>query len=234
MNKLIQLELKRNNIKPYNKAVVIIAVIMLGIIYLMAAIPRIDPSQADIEVTSYEFLININNVINMAIFIILSSVMYSKFIVEEYTGKKAILILTCPVSRKSILNSKIFLVFSYTVASMFVSGAIILTIFFSTESIFHICTDVLSLKTIISGFLSLACYSIITGLCSIAPLWFGFVKKSATKTIVASVIISVILCQILSVTIKYNFIIYILLIVGGLVALYYRNKLIKNVEDMEV
>lgn len=234
MNKIIKLELKRNNIRQYNKAVMIITAIMLGMIYLMVAIPKIDPSQADMELMSYEFLININNVISMAIFIILSSVIYSKFVVEEYTGKKAILILTTPVSRKSIITSKIVLVFLYTIAAMFVSGLVTLVVFFSTESIFQICTDALTVKTIIRGILSLICYSIITGLWSVVALWFGFVKKSTTKTIIAAVIISVILCQILSLTAKYHFIAYILLVVGAVVAFYYRSNLVKKVVDMEV
>lgn len=47
MNKLIRLELKRNSLKPYHLTVIIITVVIFCFLYLLAAIPRIDVSDAE-------------------------------------------------------------------------------------------------------------------------------------------------------------------------------------------
>ena len=49
MNQLIVLEWKRNRMFPYHIAVMICGVVMLAFQYLMAAVPHIDPAEADIE-----------------------------------------------------------------------------------------------------------------------------------------------------------------------------------------
>ena len=49
MNKLIKFELKRNSLKTYHIAVVIITVVILSFLYLLAAIPQIDAADSDTE-----------------------------------------------------------------------------------------------------------------------------------------------------------------------------------------
>ena len=62
---------------------------MLGFQYLMAAIPYMDPTEPDAELFSqYPFLMGITCLVCMAIFSILSAVMASRFVVEEYSGKR--------------------------------------------------------------------------------------------------------------------------------------------------
>lgn len=107
MNKLIKFELKRNRLKTYHIAVVIITVVILSFLYLLATIPQIDAADSDTEMfMSYDFIIGLGNIISMAVFSIMSSVMASKFIVDEYTGKKAILLFCYPVDRKKYWTPK--------------------------------------------------------------------------------------------------------------------------------
>ena len=76
MNKLISLEVKRNRLRPYYIAVLIGGFILLAFHYFMAAIPLIDPTEADIAMfSSYDFLFNLNHLVSMAIFGILGAVM---------------------------------------------------------------------------------------------------------------------------------------------------------------
>lgn len=46
INRLFSLELERNSLRPYQIAVEVGTVFILGFIYLMAAIPKIDPGIA--------------------------------------------------------------------------------------------------------------------------------------------------------------------------------------------
>lgn len=118
MRNLIALELKRNRLRPYHITTLICGVTMLGFQYLMAAIPHMDPTEPDAELFSqYPFLMGITCLVCMAIFLILSAVMASRFVVEEYSGKRAILLLSYPISRKKVLCAKLMLVFAYKAKS---------------------------------------------------------------------------------------------------------------------
>ena len=77
--------------------------------------------------------------------------------------------------------------------SMLLCGAVVLGIFFTTESQFPLCADQMSVKTVLDGFLSLLCYSLLAGVWGIVALYFGFGKQSVSVTIIAAVIIAAVM-----------------------------------------
>ena len=178
MRNLIALELKRNRLRSYHIAVLICGVAMLGFQYLMAAIPYMDPTEPDAELFSqYPFLMGITCLVCMAIFSILSAVMASRFVVEEYSGKRAILLLSYPISRKKVLCAKLMLVFAYTAGGMLLCGAVVQAVFFLTESLFPLCSDQLTIKVFLQSLGFLLSCSVLAGLLGVVSLWFGFRKK---------------------------------------------------------
>ena len=183
INRLFSLELERNSLRPYQIAVEVGTVFILGFIYLMAAIPKIDPGDSDAELfSSYNFVIGLTLVVMMGIFSVISATMSSKFIVDEYRGKKALL------------------VFLFTFGSMLISGAIVLAVFMITESLVPIGNDIASLGLMLTSIIYLVCYALIAAFCGIASSWIGFRKQSVIATIVASCIIMVTMCQIVAMT----------------------------------
>lgn len=198
---LFSLELKRNNLRPYQIAAVISNFFILGFIYLMAAIPQIDPGDSDVELfSSYKFVIGLSFVVMMGIFSIISATMASRFIVDEYSGKKAILLLSYPISRKKILKTKILMVFIFSFVAMFIGGMVDFIIFLLTESLVPISTDNISIKLILTNIVCLTGSAINASFCGIVSGWIGLKKQSIITTIVASVIIMVIMCQITAMT----------------------------------
>ncbi len=235
MHKLIALELKRNRLRPYHIATLICGVTMLGFQYLMAAIPYMDPTEPDAELFSqYPFLMGITCLVCMAIFSILSAVMASRFMVEEYSGKRAILLLSYPISRKKVLRTKLMLVFLYTVGAMLLCGAVIQTVFFLTELLFPICSDHLTIKVILQSLGFLLYCSVLAGLMGVIALWFGFRKKSVPVTIVASVILATLVCQVISAAIQYIPILWIVIGIAAICSLIAVLDLFRQVEGMEV
>lgn len=235
MNKLIKFELKRNSLKTYHIAVVIITVVILSFLYLLAAIPQIDTADTDTEMfMSYGFIIGLGNIICMAIFSIMSSVMASKFIVDEYTGKKAILLFSYPVDRKKILDAKIIMVFSYTAISMLVCNGIAITVFLSTESLFPLCQDSIDITLLWDCIFSVLCYSLMSALMSLVATWFGFMKKSIIVTITSACVIVSILCQIIGMTLFIRPVITAILAVILMIAIAVWINLHSQVEKMEV
>lgn len=235
MNKLIKFELKRNSLKTYHIAVVIITVVILSFLYLLAAIPQIDTADTDTEMfMSYGFIIGLGNIISMAIFSIMSSVMASKFIVDEYTGKKAILLFCYPVDRKKILDAKIIIVLFYTAISMLVCNGIATTVFLSTESLFPLCQDSIDITLLWDCIFSVLCYSLMSALMSLVATWFGFMKKSIIVTITSACVIVSILCQIIGMTLFIRPVIIAILAVTLMIAIAVWINLHNQVEKMEV
>lgn len=239
MSKLIKMELKRNSLKAYFLATVISFLVMMGFTYLIASIPRIDGNNTDTELfMSYHFIVGLSCVVCMGIFSITAGVMASKFIVEEYTGKKAILLLSYPINRERILNSKIFLTFFYTTVSMLLCEGMTLGIFFLTETFCSLCPDKIDLNVIVYSCVLLLYSSVMAGFVGIISLWFGFLRKSVSVTIVSSCIAVSILCQLIAQTIAVSAIEYpaitgIFTVILVIVILLHRN-LCYRVKKMEV
>ncbi len=198
MVKLMKLELKRNRLRSYVSAALIITIVMVGFLYLSAAIPYLDDSQTDIEMfASYSNIATFICMFGMVCFSILSSVMYARFVVEEYSGKRAILLFSYPVNRKEILCAKITIVFLFTVLSMILSGLVAFAVFYTTELFVPICKDTLTIFIIFKTIALLLVYSLMAGALAVISLWFGLWKKSTPVTIVSGTIIVVVACNIL-------------------------------------
>lgn len=197
MSKLIKMELRRNSLKAYFLAAAISFIVLLGFTYLITFIPRIDGNSADTELfLSYRFIVGLSCVVCMGIFSITAGVMSSKFIVEEYTGKKAILLLSYPIRREKILHAKIFLTFFYTTVSMLLCEGMVLGIFLLTETLYPLCPEKIDLGVAAYCCMSLLYHSVMAGFVGIISLWFGFLRKSVSMTIVSSCIIVSVLCQL--------------------------------------
>ena len=235
MNKFMKLEIKRNPMKKYYMVTLIITVVMLGFMYLFAAIPVIEPTGQDLEMfQSYKSLSALVSLLSMVSFSVLASVMFTRFVIEEYSGKRAILLFSYPVPRSLIFISKIKVVVGYTTIAMFISSVCVLFVFYLTESFFPIVPDTLSFATVLKSLGLALIYSVMASIVGLLSLWFGFIKKSISATIVSGVIILTILCNFLSMGTN-NVIIPIAFTLVGIVAVIpVIGTLSKKVTKMEV
>ncbi len=235
MNKLLSLEIKRNCLRPYHIAVLICGLTLLAFHYFMAAIPLIDPTETDIELfSSYDFLFNLNHLVSMAAFGILGAVMGTRFVIEDYSGAKALLLFSYPIKRKKMMGTKLWLVFCYPAAAMLLCGIVTGGVFFITEIFFPICAGHPTWGTAGRAFLSLLCLSLLAGTVALLSIWIGFLKKSVSTTIVASVIAVTILCQVLSAAFSFRPVLFILLGLAAILAMAAVRSLFYQVENMEV
>ena len=84
MNKLISLELKRNSLRSYHTAALISALCLLALLYLFAAMPKLDGTETGLDMfMTYRSLIGITNIIGMVIFAVLSAVMSARNMQEK-------------------------------------------------------------------------------------------------------------------------------------------------------
>ena len=235
MNRLIRLELRRTSIRPYNAVVLIIAAALLGFLYLLALIPKMDPAESDINMfADYDSLTGIINILAMVIFTVLAAVMYAKVAVEEYSSKRAILLFSYPISRIKIFFAKIGIVFLYTVSAMFVTGLAVFLIFFFMEYLFQLCDDVLSIQVILKTLATLLGCSVLAGALGSISLWFGFWKKSISVTIVSAAIMAVVVCQIMAAAMGHLAVLWIFVSAGLVCTSLLLLRLSQKISNMEV
>ncbi|QTL52386.1 MULTISPECIES: ABC transporter permease [Priestia] len=235
MIKLIKLELRRNNIRTYVIASIMIAIVMLGFLYLFAYAPKLEPNDKDLEIfLGYNNLIPLFGVLNMAAFCVLSAVMYSKFIIEDYSGNRPVLLFSYPISRKKILFSKLSVVSIFTIISMIISNLIIFLIFGITEKTMHLVSGGFTAAIMLQAIKITVVMAIIAACIGIIATGIGFIKKSVPTTIVSAVLLASLMCNIVVNTTSSITFMYIFSLIMIFVGIIFSVNLIHKVNHMEV
>ena len=235
MKTLIRLELKKNKLNTYIIAGTIITIIMLGFLFLFAYAPLIEPNDKDMAIFSgYNNLIPLFGVFSMAVFCVMSSVMYSKFVIEDYSGKRPILLFSYPVSRKKIILSKLSVVSGVTIISMIVSNLLVFMTFGITENFIHLVGKDFTLSIMLKVVENTLIMSLIAASIGVAAVGIGFIKKSIPTTIVSAVLIASLMCNIVINTSLSRVTMYVLTTVMIFVGIVFSIFLIKKVNVMEV
>jgi ABC-type transport system involved in multi-copper enzyme maturation permease subunit len=202
----MKLELQQNRLKPYILATLIISVSLLAFAYLFAAIPHL-PADNELEAMvmnlvkglfgNYENIVALTGILSMFCFSVMSSVILSKFVVSDYTGKRANLLFAYPVDRDRMLLAKVAVASLFTLIAMVVCNLLLFGVFFMSESIAPLVGEILSSGLIYSTVkitLTFAFMSVAIGFIS---LWFGFNRKSVVATMIPSYILGAVFSNLL-------------------------------------
>jgi len=186
MIKLMKLELKRMSLRPYIICVIAFSMGLLAFIYFVAYVAQVEQ---ELQFQEYKNIFRITMAVSIILFSILSAVMYSHLIIDEYTGNRPTLLFSYSVSRKSILIAKILVVFLFVLLSMLFCTMVPLTIFSITESISPIVGGDLKEELFAS------CQLIVTSIISVASIGVvsmrnGFIKKSISMTLICAFALS--------------------------------------------
>lgn len=194
---LMKLELRRSNIKIYIMAAAITSIIMLGFLYLFAYAPHMDPDPELQIFANYHSIIILFSMLSMAVFATLSAVMYTGFIIEEYKGKRAILLFSYPVNREKILLAKLAVVFLFTIVAMTMCNMLAFGIFRISESISPFVAGTLSMHDMLRALRVTFVLALTAAGVGIVAASIGFIKKSVPATIISAVLLSSLLCNIM-------------------------------------
>ncbi|MEK3686549.1 ABC transporter permease [Paenibacillus sp. FSL R10-2736] len=184
MLKLIRLELRKNKFN-FLKSVLIADLAILGFMVLIA-FTEMDEG----EFSSYSDLFEGVFVFVKATYIIFSSVLLSKLVIDEYKNNTITVLFMYPVPRKMLLTAKLIIVFLFTFLSIFLSDIVISSIltgvdYFVPEAIQGMLTQD-QILTYLTKAGTDALYAAGIGL---IPLYFGMRRKSVPATIVTAVFI---------------------------------------------
>ncbi|PGQ00201.1 ABC transporter permease [Bacillus cereus] len=190
MLRLMKLEWKKHKLSSYFKGVAICIIAIFAAVSLMAL-----GMKAEGDVLFFDFtqqMVLINTFIRIT-FIIFSSVILSRLVIDEYKNKTMQLLFMYPLQRKMLMRAKLTIVFCFCfVSTIIATFSISLLVYFVSPMMGLIETpatigEIISIvpTTFISAFM-------ISGI-SLIPLFFGMRKKSTPTTITTAVIIGMLI-----------------------------------------
>lgn len=193
MDKLMQLERRRNKLRPYHVSMIIIAVVMTFFIYMIAAIAKVENAK---EFQSYANLLKMHTAISFIIYSVFAVILLSKLVLEDYSPQRAILLFTYPVSRSKVFVAKLMMVLRFVTVGFLMASALPTGVFLITEQVAPILgevvrADLLLLQAVrLMGFLA----AIIAN--GLIALRVGL-SKGATSAMVTILILSVLMGNLL-------------------------------------
>lgn len=190
MFRLMKLEWKKHRLSSYFKSVAICIIAIFAVVSLMAVGMK---AEEDVLFSDFTQNMALVNIFIRVTFIIFSSVILSRLVIDEYKNKTIQLSFMYPLQRKMLMSAKLTIVFCFCFVSTIIATFIIsLLVYFVSPMMGLIETpatigEIIAIvpATIISAFM-------ISGI-SLIPLFFGMRKKSTPTTITSAVIISMLI-----------------------------------------
>lgn len=190
MFKLMKLEWKKHQLSSYFKSVAICIIAIFAVVSLMALGMK---AEGDVLFSDFKQNMALANIFIRITFIIFSSVILSRLVIDEYKNKTIQLSFMYPLQRKVLMSAKLTIVFCFCFVSTIIATFIIsLLVYFVSPMMGLIETpatigEIIAIvpATIISAFM-------ISGI-SLIPLFFGMRKKSTPTTITSAVIIGMLI-----------------------------------------
>ena len=190
MFKLMKLEWKKHQLSSYFKSVAICIIAIFAVVSLMAWGMK---AEEDVLFSDFTQNMALVNIFIRITFIIFSSVILSRLVIDEYKNKTIQLSFMYPLQRKLLMSAKLTIVFCFCFVSTIIATFIIsLLVYFVSPMMGLIETpatigEIIAIipATFISAFM-------ISGI-SLIPLFFGMRKKSTPTTITSEVIISMLI-----------------------------------------
>lgn len=191
MLKLINLELKRTNLKPYIISTISITLLVLAVLHIGGfasenpeiRVPGGSPMDTPTGFTAFF------SVLMIVCFAILAAVMFGRLVVNEYSDKNASLLFSYPVKRSKVLLAKLVLVAGFTGLSMIIGTAISLLVFMASNALFHLMSFAVDLAWLGLMLWSILNASLITVAVSMVSLCIGLWRNSLPATIVSALVI---------------------------------------------
>ncbi|MEK4424575.1 ABC transporter permease [Solibacillus sp. FSL K6-1523] len=184
MLKLLRLEWKKNRMTSYFKGLIICIVGILAAVVLMAV------GSGDEQVfQDYTDFMSLTNILIRIVFIIFSSVILSRIVIDEYKNKTVQLLFTYPLKRKKIILAKLSLVFWFCFFSIIIATLTINIGVYFLNPMMSLFETPVKIQEMIATIPSTFINTFMMAGVSLIPLYFGMRKKSTASTITSAVLI---------------------------------------------
>ncbi|MGE7952934.1 ABC transporter permease [Lysinibacillus xylanilyticus] len=184
MLKLLRLEWKKNCIAGYFKGLISCIVGILAAVVLMAL------GSGDEQVfRDYTDFMSLTNILIRIVFIIFSSVILSRLVIDEYKNKTVQLLFTYPLKRKKIILAKLSLVFGFCFFSIIIATFMINIAVYLLNPMMNLFDTPVEIQEMVATIPSTFVNAFMMAGVSLIPLYFGMRRKSTASTITSAVLI---------------------------------------------
>jgi len=190
---LIRLELKKGKMSSHLWGSLIAYVIIAAFIALLYFINDIEIEEASFR--NYTELFQAIDTFVRATFIIYSSVLLAKFIINEYRDRTMSLMFTYPISRKKLIMAKLSMVFLFTFVNVIAGNLLIDALYIAIDTQIGKIQDILTVELLSKHAINVLMQAIGAAGMSLIPIAFGMRKKSVSTTVVSSILIVLIVCS---------------------------------------
>lgn len=184
--KLIQLEIKKYKLFDYWLSVLIANLCIMAFLSMIFIIEKND---GNTPFEDFDMVMNISNAFVRATFLIFSSVIIVKIIIDEYKNNSISVMFTYPISRKKIMFSKIIIIAGFTFTTIVLSSLFIECVIYLLDKIIDIVPGGISREDLLRNSSTILLGAVASAGLSLISLFFGMLKKSAPATIVSSIIL---------------------------------------------
>lgn len=182
--KLLRLEWKKNCIAGYFKGLISCIVGILAAVVLMAL------GSGDEQVfRDYTDFMSLTNILIRIVFIIFSSVILSRLVIDEYKNKTVQLLFTYPLKRKKIILAKLSLVFGFCFFSIIIATFMINIAVYFLNPMMNLFDTPVEIQEMVATIPSTFVNAFMVAGVSLIPLYFGMRRKSTASTITSAVLI---------------------------------------------
>ncbi|WP_242238185.1 ABC transporter permease [Bacillus cereus group sp. BfR-BA-01316] len=190
MPRLMKLEWKKHQLSSYFKGVAICIIAIFAAVSLMASGMK---GEGDVAITDFTKYMILANLVIRITFIIFSSVILSRLVIDEYKNKTMQLLFMYPLQRKVVMGAKLAIVFSFCFVSTIIATFIISLLIFCMNPMMGLLETPVTMGEIIATVPATFINAFMISGISLIPLFFGMRKKSAPTTITSAVIIAMII-----------------------------------------
>ncbi|WP_298469151.1 ABC transporter permease [uncultured Psychrobacillus sp.] len=188
MFKLMKLEMKKFKLGSYSVNAVIANFVILGFIFLIAYISKVEGDQ---DFVNYQEVLTVIDSFVRGTFIIFAATLIAKLIIGEFKNKTITTLFMYPISRKKIITAKLAIVFIFTFTWIIISNLFITSVYCLVSVNYQLIPDTLTASLLQEHGVSVLMYAVAASGMSLIPLYFGMKKYSIPTTIITSILIVV-------------------------------------------
>lgn len=183
MLKLIRLEFEKTRFGGYMLSAFITSLVLLALSLVVAFVPD-EMNEGEITMQT---LLQINFMLSQSAFIVFSSAVLARLVIEEYRTKTIQMLFTYPVQRKKLITAKLFIVACWTFGTITLSTLLISFISYLVNDNFHAIPNDLTVHFLYEHSIQVLASAAAASGISMIPLWFGMLRKSVPATIISAV-----------------------------------------------
>ncbi|MFD3449000.1 ABC transporter permease [Microbacteriaceae bacterium 4G12] len=186
MYKLMKLEWQKHHLSSYFKG---LAICILGLFVAVGLMAVGSKGESEQMFPDYAGFMSLANIFIRITFLIFSSVILSRLVIDEYKSKTIQFVFTYPIQRKKLLQAKLAIVFCFCFFSIVFTTFIISILTFFLNPIIGFFETPVSMSEILATAPTVLIHAFMMAGVSLIPLYFGMRKKSTATTITSAVLI---------------------------------------------